>query len=453
MAAIEAPVLAALATETPLLLIGPHGTAKSLLLLRVAAALGLEFRHYNASLLNFDDLVGFPLPGPDGDLRYARTPAAIWGAGAVFFDEISRCRPDVQNKLFPILHERRVQGLPLDGLRHRWAAMNPPVGSGEVGGGGDLDYLGSEPLDAALADRFGFVVEMPAWSDLTRAQQLSVIQAEDAPIEEDAARALRIAIDDVRGKLAAQSPDRTAAIADYVHAITGLLAQAGLPTSPRRANMLWRGARAVLAAQRVLDPCAPIGDALLAAVCSGLPQRAEGVPVSHAKVLAAHREALHTITLEADDPLREILSAEAPLDRLRLALRADALPDAEFANIVTDVLNQLAPGARESAIAHLFATGAAGRLHAAVASELSVDYSQFASPLHFIDDVRTDSARFAVWSRIRDLLATLDPDDQCDNLLANTIASLYENDQFARPEDAEQAFSAFQETWLLLRAS
>ena len=47
---IEAPVLAALATKSPLLLIGPHGTAKSLLLTRIAAALRIDFRHYNASL-------------------------------------------------------------------------------------------------------------------------------------------------------------------------------------------------------------------------------------------------------------------------------------------------------------------------------------------------------------------------------------------------------------------
>jgi len=96
-----APVLlAALATEEPLLLIGAHGTAKSLLLTRVASALGLPFRHYNASLLSFDDLVGFPLPGRDGRLEYVKTPAAIWGAGAVIFDEVSRCRPEIQNKLF-----------------------------------------------------------------------------------------------------------------------------------------------------------------------------------------------------------------------------------------------------------------------------------------------------------------------------------------------------------------
>jgi MoxR-like ATPase len=48
------------------------------------------------------------------------------------------------NKLFPIIHERKVQGLALEGLRFRWAAMNPPS-SGES----DSGYLASEPLDAA----------------------------------------------------------------------------------------------------------------------------------------------------------------------------------------------------------------------------------------------------------------------------------------------------------------
>ena len=58
MAPIEPVVLAALITAEPLLLIGPHGTGKSFLLNRISAAMGLVCRHYNASLLNFDDLVG-----------------------------------------------------------------------------------------------------------------------------------------------------------------------------------------------------------------------------------------------------------------------------------------------------------------------------------------------------------------------------------------------------------
>ncbi len=55
---LEPIILAALATQTPLLLIGAHGTAKSLLLTRLAQALGLAWRHYNASLVNYDDLIG-----------------------------------------------------------------------------------------------------------------------------------------------------------------------------------------------------------------------------------------------------------------------------------------------------------------------------------------------------------------------------------------------------------
>jgi MoxR-like ATPase len=56
--ALEPVIVAALVTAEPLLLIGPHGTGKSYLLARLAEALGLRWRHYNASLLDFDDLVG-----------------------------------------------------------------------------------------------------------------------------------------------------------------------------------------------------------------------------------------------------------------------------------------------------------------------------------------------------------------------------------------------------------
>ena len=158
MGSIEPVILGALIGGEPLLLIGPHGTGKSYLLNRISAGLGLEWRHYNASLLNYDDLVGFPLPGKNGTLEYVQTPASIWGAEAVFIDEISRCRPDLQNKLFPIIHERRVQGILLDKLVYRWSAMNPPANGDDDD---DPGYRGSEPLDAALADRFAFVVQMP----------------------------------------------------------------------------------------------------------------------------------------------------------------------------------------------------------------------------------------------------------------------------------------------------
>jgi hypothetical protein len=32
-------------------------------------------------------------------------------------------------------------------------------------------YLGTEPLDPTLADRFGFLAEVPDWSDLSEAER------------------------------------------------------------------------------------------------------------------------------------------------------------------------------------------------------------------------------------------------------------------------------------------
>ena len=116
---LDPVLLAALATDAPLLLIGPHGTGKTLLVERLAAALDNEFRHYNASLLNYDDLVGVPMPDETGQsLRFITTPGAIWNTEFVFFDEISRCRPDLQNKLFPIILKHSSQFInPLFELR------------------------------------------------------------------------------------------------------------------------------------------------------------------------------------------------------------------------------------------------------------------------------------------------------------------------------------------------
>lgn len=449
LAAIEAPILAALATESPLLLIGPHGSAKTLLLLRIAEALGLAARHYNASLLNFDDLVGFPLPGKDGVLEYARTPAAIWGAGAVIFDEISRCRPDIQNKLFPIIHECRVQGVALEGLRHRWAAMNPPCSDDDVGNG----YAGSEPLDAALADRFAFVVPMPAWNEFSEADQLAVIQAQHAAIDPADATALRQAIERTRVLLGTQPASFADGVARYVHTAMPLLAQAGMALSPRRGNLLWRSVRAVCAATLALDPSTKVADATLLALRCSMPQRAQGLAVLEAKLLAIHREAMRIAALERGDPLRAILCASEPLERLRLAAAAASLKKSDFSSVVADALAQLEPGAREAAIVHLFETGAIGRLNAAIAAQAGATYRDVATPQKFSQTLASHSKPFQTWSRVKDLLSRLDPTDPRAHLQANAMAALFVREQLQSPEAAERAFAAFGRTDALLRAS
>ena len=434
-----APVLvAALATEEPLLLIGPHGTAKTLLLTRVAGALGLTTRHYNASLLNFDDLVGFPLPGKNGELEYVKTPAAIWGAGAVIFDEISRCRPDIQNKLFPIIHERKVQGLSLEGLRYRWAAMNPPSTDDQ-----DTGYLGSEPLDTALADRFAFVVEMPAWGSLSESEQIAVIQSEEATLDPAAVRNLVHTIDRTRTALFSIRAVLAEGVANYVRTLVALLGQADLALSPRRAGMIYRSVFAVHAAAIAIDPSASPSDSALLAVRNCLPQRAQGTPIPEMKILAAHREAWRLVNIRAGDPLRAILCAAGPLERFRLAVASLALPKGEFSRVVADTLAQLQPGGREAAIVHLFETGAVGRLNAAVAGQAAEIYRDVATPPNFSETLHASDTRFQTWSKVKDLLSRLDPSDSRAHLRANALAAAFARKELATPSDAEKAFQNY----------
>jgi MoxR-like ATPase len=361
---LDAAILAALAAESPLLLIGPHGSAKSALLNRTAQALGLEHRHYNASLVSFDDLLGFPVPDEAREgLRYLRTPATLWGAQSVFLDEISRCRPEVQNKLFAIVHERRAMGIALESLRYRWAAMNPPAGTDGAGLGGTYaeattdagaaadafldDYLGSQPLDPALADRFAFVVALPPLTDIDPAARRRLI-AEGDDWHAAQAAALPALIERARAEAAKSREAYDDWVVRWVDALVTPLAQAGWPISGRRAAMLRAAAHAVHGARVAVDgtptgaaarrkPLA-ISDSALEALRWGLPQRAQGRPMPESRLLAVHRKAVQMAGLPADSPLARIEAEADPLKRVALAL---ALPDgtlsrASFSSLVAD---------------------------------------------------------------------------------------------------------------------
>ena len=444
---LEPVLLAALGSEEPLLLIGPHGTGKTLLLTRVAQALGLACRHYNASLLNFDDLVGFPLPAADGSLQYAKTPAAIWGAGAVIFDEISRCRPDMQNKLFPVIHERRVQGLLLDGLRYRWAAMNPPMSEDNPDG-----YLGSEPLDAALADRFAYVVSVPQWHTLTEVEQLAVINATDGAPTDVVCEALRAALAQWQTRLPAVRQLLQPGVARYVRALMALLAQAGLSLSPRRAGMLLRNVLAVHTAAQILNPVAePAASAWLTLGCS-LPQIAEGkVLPKQINLWTAHREAWRIAAVAEDDMLSVILLTADPLQRLRLALSA-TLKRSDASTVVADAYAQLRTGQRNAVVVWLFEQGLAGKLNAAVAGQLAERYQRIVIGARFAETLHATSSRYAAWQCLKDLLSHLDPALPPSHLRANALASSFAAHEIPDAESVKQADQDFQVTATLLRS-
>ena len=236
--ALEPLILAALVSKDPLLLIGKSGTGKTTLLNRISQALGLHHRHYNASLVSFDDLIGFPRPGADGkSIEFLQTPATIWNAESVLIDELSRCKPEVQNKFFSIIYEKNIQGMALEDLTYRWAAMNPFRYEGE---GEEEHYSGSQPLDPALADRFGFIIEVPDWQSLDEDEQEAVLLNYIPEPEGKEGDTLAGLIEKIRPQFHGALEQPSAGIIKYVRLVSCLLNEAGMRISPRRAQMLVR---------------------------------------------------------------------------------------------------------------------------------------------------------------------------------------------------------------------
>jgi len=285
----QLPILAALVTEDPLLLIGLSGTGKTYLLNSISEALGLEHRHYNASLISFDDLVGFPYPDDAKEsIRFLQTPATIWGAESVLVDEISRCKPEHQNRLFSLVHERRVQGIALESLRYRWAAMNPCTsdqGEGE-------EYIGSEPLDPALADRFALIVDVADWKELSASNRKRISNpAGEGSVANDGG-ALKEALAVWRQEFETQLEVCDPNIIDYACAVVTALGDGGIRISPRRSRLL---ARTLLAAT-IID--GKLKDKSFRVVLeASLPHRTWGDPPDTGKVLAAHRLAWDAVML------------------------------------------------------------------------------------------------------------------------------------------------------------
>lgn len=448
MERIEPVVLGALITGDPLLLIGPHGTGKSFLLNRVARALSMEWRHYNASLLNYDDLVGYPLPDANAQLRYVQTPASIWGAQIVFLDEISRCRPDMQNKLFSIIHERRVQGILLDKLVYRWSAMNPPVSDADGASSDVAGYIGSEPLDEALADRFAFIVPMPAWEQLTAEQQQAIILCQDGPVDAQVAAGLMAMLAAGRSELQRLRERYAKPLSSYVRSVKLLLAKAKLDLSPRRTTMLLGNILAVHAARIAQGEQADLKGSAFVALINSLPQRALGAAVNEVPVLAAHKEAWRMSAMGAAEHLEAIMVESDPVKRVALATSAEALSAVEFSTIVADAIAEMPAGARYAVAAALFENGAAGRLVAAVAEQCADLYAKVGD--QYPRERSLTSAVNKVAQRLPENFEKRPKDDRprCENLL-NNLFGAEELSSLSEVEDLMRQWSSAWETWEL----
>ena len=289
---VEPIILASLASGDPLLLVGKAGTGKTFLLNSLSEALGLVHRHYNASLIAFDDLVGFPWPDQaTGSIRYIETPATVWQAESVLVDEINRCKPEHQNRLFSLIQERRIQGLKLEKLRYRWAAMNP-AGIDQEG----EFYSGCEPLDPALADRFAFIVNVADWSELSEQDQKLITDPRgEGAISRDPC-GLADFVEKARERLTEKLKNPSHTVLEYSRAATSLLGQAGLRISPRRSRQLARNLLALESSSNL-----PQEQLFRLGLQWSLPQRTGQLAIDEAVIAAVHRSAWDSATLVGEE--------------------------------------------------------------------------------------------------------------------------------------------------------
>ena len=366
----EIAILAALVTEDPLLLVGRSGTGKTFLLNTLSEALGLQHRHYNASLISFDDLVGFPYPDEaHATVRFLETPATVWGAESVLIDELSRCKPEHQNRLFSLVHERRLQGLPLKRLRFRWAAMNPCTADQS----GAEDCSGSEPLDPALADRFALIVTAADWSDLTAEQQAAIVAPSGEGKVTPPNAALQSALAQWRECFVQQANACPPQVTHYVTTVVNALNGAGVRISPRRARLM---ARSLVAASIIAGRTTSV---LFRSVleCS-LPHATWGQSVEPAVIAAAHRAAWDA-SRETGGAWIHAFLAEPRLDRkLGVLLEQCEQPD-EGSQAIAQLIASEKPDRAAAFAFAVYPAALAGKLP--IGAEGVTDLAKLAVPL------------------------------------------------------------------------
>lgn len=394
---LEAPIIASLVMETPLLLIGDHGTAKSMVLERLADALGVSFRHYNASILNFDDLIGFPAPDDQRQsIRYLRSGMDAWDAEAIFVDEISRCRPDMQNRLFPLIYDRKLQGLSLDKLKFRWSAMNPPPSEEDPN-----RYFGSFELDDAFADRYDWIVKVP--SKLSSHERRQIIHGTD--IQSDASERLLQAMAYTRSRLNLTREVYGDNLTLFFDSLFTVLKRQELPISFRRLRMLFDNAIALIATGYYATPM----DAIYRTVLNGLPHRASQ-RISAKKIQQIVSTAMKVQSIPIESVRRQLLEEHDPINRILIALptRDDNLVTAT----VLDSYATISPPNRMALSAKLFPTLIEyfPNVSALVLSQISDDVSKLHSLSREERRVYTNSVEYETVQQILTSTVQLTPE-------------------------------------------
>lgn len=345
---LEPVILAALATEFPMLLIGKHGCAKSFILERLAQSLNMVFRCYNASLINYDDLVGIPIPTKDNkSLEYISNKSAIWESEVVFIDEINRTKPELQNKLFPIIYDKRIQGQDLEKLKYRWAAMNPPCLDEDEDDDeeNNVKYLGAMPLDPALADRFPFIITVPNWETLSEEQQTALLCDQFQGRHEFPVDISKL-IEDTKIKYKDVVEQYCDNSAKYISVLMNVIQKSIGYISARRAKMLQQtllaihAARLVLAQYNNIQKDITLEDSAYLALPNTLPNTA--MKELDSNMIISMVAQAWNISQITDDYEKNLLLINDPVKRLTFAVNnKNKITTSTLASVITNSISEI----------------------------------------------------------------------------------------------------------------
>lgn len=176
----EQAIFASILLGDPILFIGPPGTAKTEVIAAIGSALResskrinptdtdkwFNYQIYDASKLNFEDLVGYPniskMKAENPVVEYIPTKSTIWNKHMIAFDEINRCTEDRQSNLFEIIRSRKLHGIETNNLFIA-ATMNP------------FGDVGTVESSDALLDRFLFYLNVEDFGKMDEDNRCKVI--------------------------------------------------------------------------------------------------------------------------------------------------------------------------------------------------------------------------------------------------------------------------------------
>jgi MoxR-like ATPase len=420
---LELPLLCVLVRRGSMLLVGGHGSGKTMLARSLGAALGLTCRVYDATKAPFEDILGYLDPASlcEGTARYVDTPLSARGAGLILVDEISRADPGMQSKFLEIVFERTLMGEPLTELRYVLAAMNPS------------SYLGAGPVDEALLGRFDVIVEVPSFSELAEPDQAAAVAA-GAGMQPDERHNVGTLPELVELIEVARAllPEVTARFGEHARSYAVAFARAShaerLPLDGRRVVML---VRTLLAAHALVEAgWAWEGDdeeLYRSVALASLPYVASEIDFDPVRVLSPHATAWGTAGApgERREGVLEILGdgdSDRALRRyLQLADRLDVLEHDRVVHRFQEELRRAPVKARTGpALRLLELLRAVQRRHRDFPAELVVRLLSFGRRLLGLDKDRDDLlARLASTAGV-----ALDLDDPRDALAARLALQL-----------------------------